>query len=201
MSMARTLWPPLRFFSAGGALDIASSGGIFRSSVAGDPVSEPRPDIVSIIAKHQRRPPVDIAGMIEDAGIALRSESLGLEVSGRIFADRSSAAGYTIVVNSDHDHYRQRFTMAFEFAHYLLHTHIIDRDGSLIDDASYRCGALSEQEIRDANHAAANLLMPRSMVDALLDRYPLDEAAKILQVRSGALEKWTGRKAPAEVSA
>ena len=68
---------------------------------------------------------------------------------------------YSIEVNGAHSHARQRFTLAHEIAHYLLHRDQIG-DG-ITDDALYRSG-LGDYIETEANRLAAELTMPAKLV-------------------------------------
>jgi Zn-dependent peptidase ImmA (M78 family) len=75
-----------------------------------------------------------------------------------------SPAGYTIHVNADDNPARQRFTIAHEIAHYVLHRDLIG-DG-ITDDPLYR-SSLGEWYERQANKMAADILMPPKLVRAM----------------------------------
>ena len=81
-----------------------------------------------------------------------------------------------IAINSAHHKNRQRFTIAHEIGHYLLHAddgvHIDERMDILKRDATSSL-AIDRREI-EANQFAAELLMPRSMLMRKLSQNPLD---------------------------
>src|SRR5688572_20279528 len=71
--------------------------------------------------------PVPIERLVKKSGIGIKYGDLG-DVSGLLVRD---SAHTTIGVNSNHPKMRQRFTIAHEFGHCLLHTGIsshYDRD-------------------------------------------------------------------------
>jgi Zn-dependent peptidase ImmA (M78 family) len=68
-----------------------------------------------------------------------------------------------------HEHKnRQRFTIAHEIAHYVLHRDQIrnDLNSELTDDTFYRSG-LSEKREWEANRLAAEILMPWPLIRTL----------------------------------
>lgn len=105
------------------------------------------------------RAPVDLDGMATALGVAVKRDvEMPAGVSGHITRTR---AGYEIAVNASDPPARQRFTLAHEIAHYLLHRNLLD--GGIEDDRMYRSrlGGFVE---RQANHLAAQLLMPANLV-------------------------------------
>jgi len=72
-------------------------------------------------------------------------------------------------VNNDHHEHRQRFTIAHEIGHYVLHSldtihyDIVDQE-----KVFYRAKDISSVEEREANIFAAELLMPEETVEELI---------------------------------
>lgn len=116
---------------------------------------------VDIIDRFQRSYPVDMHGMSDALGIRISEKSLPDNISGKIEKDWPFGS-YLITVNSKHSRTRQRFTIAHEIAHYVLHRDLIG-DG-IIDDGLYRDGRIGDIRERQANRYAATLLMPKSLV-------------------------------------
>lgn len=118
------------------------------------------------ILAHQFEAPIDITALATAFGLDVyESYDLGSGVSGMIGRDREghSESGYYIAVNAAEPYLRRRFTIAHECAHYLLHR---DKIGNaLSDDAMYRSDNVSNQEEFQANNLAAELLMPRKLMD------------------------------------
>ncbi|MEA2935541.1 MAG: hypothetical protein QOD74_2187 [Variibacter sp.] len=124
------------------------------------------PADLDVIRSFTRTVPVNIEAAIRGLGIALRKDAADLEekISGQI--RRLPDGGYEIATNGREHYFRQRFTMAHELGHYVLHRDLIG-DG-VNDDTMYRSTALGNfyntrigltQEAQ-ANSFAANLLMP-----------------------------------------
>jgi len=96
----------------------------------------------------------------------IKRGNLGPRIAGMIIRDRrlSPPSGFTIYVNAEDNPRRQRFTIAHEIAHYVLHRDLIG-DG-ITDDALYR-SPLGEWYERQANKMAADILMPPQLVRSL----------------------------------
>jgi len=83
---------------------------------------------------------------------------------------------WAILVNSEHHPNRQRFTIAHELGHLLLHgyrTPHADRQFRLRDARSSEGSVLEEIQ---ANQFAAELLMPRAMIMKAVDRNSFQHA-------------------------
>jgi hypothetical protein len=151
------------------------------TAVLQDPTNTLTPG--QIMAKHQAQAPVDVVAIAKDLGINVWSmDSLPTSVSGKIFRDplNGGPTGFSIAVNSSHSFVRQRFTVAHEIAHFLLHRKKLEST-DLIDDGMYRSG-LSNKEETEANRMAADILMPFSLIRSLISvgiRDPESLAAKL----------------------
>ena len=112
-------------------------------------------------------PPVPIERLVAEHGIDVRYGDLGA-VSGLMVREGRSV---TIGVNDQHSPLRQRFTMAHEFGHFLLHNDIDEHFDELYtvrrvhnrDDRSSMAVDVDEIE---ANFFAATILMPKPFLDA-----------------------------------
>jgi predicted transcriptional regulator len=121
---------------------------------------------VEIVGSFLDRVPVDLEGMARSLGLGVqRDPDMPSDISGKI---EKAGAGYRITVNGKHPPQRQRFTLAHEIAHYVLHRDLIG-DG-VIDNAMYRSARLSDEIERQANRYAADLLMPAVAVRRLFRR-------------------------------
>jgi Zn-dependent peptidase ImmA (M78 family) len=117
-----------------------------------------------------------------------REESEDQDLSGFLLRDtRRNAA--VIGVNKNHHPHRQRFTIAHEIGHLLLHNvdelHVDRRDALVVQkrDGTSSTGAVLEE--REANFFAAELLLPRTLLEQDLDAIAVldDEAVKRLASR------------------
>lgn len=143
----------------------------------------------AVIRDYQRSAPVDVLGIADHLGLSVRYERLGPKVSGKLLRDssRGGPSGYSIVVNKDHSRRRQRFTIAHEIAHFVLHRDLIDK-GMVVDNELYRSNLPSELETQ-ANRFAANVLMPYSLIKELMNqgKYGTAELADALDVSAEAM--------------
>lgn len=114
-----------------------------------------------LIQGHQAQLPVKLSAIARGLGLQLKASTLPAGVSGEIRPDGSG--GFIVKVNRHDSSRRQRFTIAHEIAHYLLHR---DQIGvGISDDALYR-SSLSDAREAEANRLAADLLMPTNAVQA-----------------------------------
>lgn len=137
-------------------------------------------EILSIIEKHQHSVPIDVYEIAMDLQIKVYIEKgwpNGL--SGKIVKDALSGgqSGYAVYINGDHAETRQRFTLAHEIAHFILHKENIG-DG-IADDALYRSGLSNAQEAM-ANKLAADILMPWNLVNQKI-KEGVDTVEKLAQ--------------------
>ena len=145
-----------------------------------------------IVNKHIG-PPVNIEAIVRDIGLRLdKRAKLDDEISGQL--ERLNGNEFKISVNRDHHYFRQRFTIAHELAHFLLHRDLI---GAGVDDnKAYRSttdGNFNNTEIgpreeAQANRFAARLLIPKSKLGELVraDDH-VSEIAKKFQVSPAAM--------------
>jgi Zn-dependent peptidase ImmA (M78 family) len=125
-----------------------------------------------VIEPFLRSAPVDVEGMARALGIVVHKVALDNDVSGKIECELRGPC--RITVNADHSETRQRFTIAHEIAHFVLHRDLIG-DG-IVDNGLYR--SLQPDRIeRQANRYAATLLMPRSLVQQAWQKGVQDEFA------------------------
>jgi hypothetical protein len=122
----------------------------------------------AVIARHQQKLPVDLHAIARDLGIAVFAVPLGDRISGQLMRDprRGGSSGFVIYVNSLHPRNRQRFTLAHEIAHFVLHRDLIDT--GIHDDTMYRSEELQGYQEVQANRLAADILMPIMKVKELM---------------------------------
>lgn len=115
---------------------------------------------MEIIKNYQTTAPVDVVKVAAAFGLNVYAEPLPDGVSGKIVRrpDFGSSSGYSIIVNSSEPKTRQRFTVAHEIAHFILHRAKI---GNGIEESTlYRANGMSSKEETQANRLAAEILMP-----------------------------------------
>ncbi len=121
------------------------------------------------INQYRRAAPVDVVGLSSALGVPVHEAFLAQGISGMI---ERSGDGYQIVVNAMDSPTRQRFTVAHELGHYMLHRHLI---GNGVDDdrlyrsteiGKYHNTAVGPREETEANRFAASVLMPHDLIEA-----------------------------------
>lgn len=138
---------------------------------------------VQIAGRFLDSAPVDLDGMARAMGLRVeRSPFLPDDISGKI---ERAGDGYRITVNARHSDTRQRFTLAHEIAHYVLHRDLIG-DG-IVDDGMYRSGLRSDLETQ-ANRFAADLVMPAPLLWRIFHREAVRDLAS-LTARFGVSEE------------
>lgn len=150
-------------------------------------ISQLQPYAAEAIARHQQAAPVRVGAIASDLGVKVVISDLPLAVSGMLTLDQSDRKTWTIKVNRHEHRNRQRFTIAHEIAHFVLHRDVIGNE--LVDDTFYRSG-LSEQREFEANALAAEILMPWPLIKSLMadGERDIDILAGKLQVSSAALK-------------
>ena len=141
-------------------------------------------EYVGIARKYRQSAQVNVVRLAHEIGLAVYLTGDWPETaSGMIRKNRKKGgkSGYAVTVNDKHCKARQRFTVAHEIGHFVLHPDLIgDRIG---DDGLYRSHLPNIREV-EANRFAANLLMPTELIEkaevAGVDTIP--DLARIFQV-------------------
>lgn len=116
----------------------------------------------SLIRKHQHQFPIAVGSIAKELGITVKRSTLAAGISGEIKEDDGNVV---IKVNRHDVKERQRFTLAHEIAHFLLHR---DRIGDgITDDILYRSKLSDFMEVQ-ANRLAADILMPSHLIQQKL---------------------------------
>ena len=144
------------------------------------PTSRASQTAKKILAKHEvRKAPTPIEEIAAEYAEILR-ETMPDDISGMLvpLPLTSGDVKWVIVVNSDHAEVRQRFTIAHELGHILLHKYTSPHaDGRVRvrfrDEDSSRGSDFEEIE---ANGFAAELLMPDRIIRSLAARIDFDPA-------------------------
>ncbi len=124
--------------------------------------------IVAELLKEARidQPPVPVERIVRLRGLRVQTQKIpASDISGFLFRRGSEAV---IGVNSFHSSARQRFTIAHELGHILLHApgpgeFHVDR-GFDVKFRDQRSSKGTDAEEREANLFAAELLMPREFI-------------------------------------
>jgi len=117
------------------------------------------------------RAPVDVYNLAQKLGIKVEPKNLDDNVSGFLV----KKAGESVIgVNSNHHEVRQRFTIAHEEGHFILHSEtplfVDDYKGSILYRATNKSHDFKKE--RQANMFAAALLMPKALIGQELKKIP-----------------------------
>lgn len=118
------------------------------------------------IEAHQDAAPVRLTNIAHALGLSIKASTLPAGISGEIRPDEEHPGSYIIRVNRHDAKRRQRFTVAHEIAHYLLHEDAIG--GGITDDVLYRSNVSNSQEAQ-ANRLAADILVPENLLNQWLE--------------------------------
>ena len=123
---------------------------------------------LSIINRYMESAPVDVIGMADAIGVACHSAYLEDDISGML--ERVSEGVYKCTYNASHPMTRQRFTVAHEIGHYMLHRKLLgdgvddNRAYRSTDAGKYHNTAIGPKQETEANRFAAAVLMPTNLV-------------------------------------
>lgn len=114
--------------------------------------------------------PVDIVRLAKNHGLQIIKQPAEEDLSGFLFRNKDNIAT-VIGVNSNQHPNRQRFTIAHELGHYLLHPtggaaddmHV-DRGGFSVKRRDTKSSEGVDEEEMEANLFAAEILMPRKFL-------------------------------------
>lgn len=115
----------------------------------------------TVLDQYSTQLPVAVGKLAAELGLTVSLATLSPSISGLIEPDPAAPAGFRIRVNRYESDERQRFTIAHEIAHYLLHRDYI-RSG-IVDNVMYRSSLSSAREAQ-ANRLAADIIMPMRKV-------------------------------------
>jgi len=160
-----------------------------------------RETVESLLAKHRVTDgEVPIEKIVSSYGIELKLDKVDDELSGFLVRDQQIKRS-VIGANKSHHPHRQRFTIAHELGHYLLHkgqtVHLDEtRQAFTINLRDAESSKGEDNDEREANLFAAELLMPAKFLkrdleslalDLLQDGSVLEKLAKKYKVSTQAL--------------
>lgn len=125
------------------------------------------PEEKKIVERFTVEIPVRVGALAEALGVNVVRAPLAPNISGSIRPSVDAPSGFEIRVNKYEIPERQRFTVAHELGHYLLHRHEIG--AGLVDSVMYRSALTSKKEA-EANRMAADIVMPLHLVRNEIDQ-------------------------------
>lgn len=138
---------------------------------------------VPILDRYKAEVPVKLGALAAELGLEVFKSTLRPGISGLIEPSQTAASGFRIKINRHETVERQRFTLAHEIAHFLLHRFDIGK--GVVDDTLYRSALSSRKEI-EANKMASQIIMPLPSIQqakAELSHLPVDEMVEVLAKR------------------
>jgi Zn-dependent peptidase ImmA (M78 family) len=118
--------------------------------------------------------PVEVEAITGTLGIEVRKSPTEDDISGFLLSQHGLSV---IGVNSIHHANRQRFTIAHEIGHFLLHQkESVHVDRTLLKLRSSASSTGADQDEIEANRFAAELLIPRSFLEKDLTERPLKDS-------------------------
>lgn len=117
------------------------------------------PEHLEVLNKYTKEAPVQVGALAKSLGLKVVVAALPLNISGLIKPDADG--NYIIKVNRFEPKVRQRFTIAHEIAHFLLHRDRIQ--AGVVDSVLYR-SKLSSRAEAEANRLAADIIMPKESI-------------------------------------
>lgn len=142
------------------------------------------PEVREKVEEHLSEYPVKLGALADALGIKVLRSTLPRGTSGQIGQEDGE---FIIRVNRHEAKHRQRFTLAHEIAHYLLHREQIIADGGWSENVLLRSGQPAKVEY-EANRLASDLVIPSAMLVEATKDYsgPLtDEVIEDLARRFG----------------
>lgn len=127
--------------------------------------------------------PIDVEELASKCGVETIRKALDNNISGLLVTLKSGSS--YIVINSIHSSTRQRFSIAHEFAHYLLHKNTADVfvDNSVFFRDTRSSTGHDRKEVQ-ANKLAAELLMPEKFIIKEVGKSFIDlhDEAKLIEL-------------------
>ena len=123
------------------------------------------PEHIETLREYTGDVPVRVGALAKALGLEVVIAALPLNISGMI-KPNDNGDGFVVKVNRFESKVRQRFTIAHEIAHFLLHRDRIQ--SGVVDSVLYR-SKLSSRAEAEANRLAADIVMPRKQIGASLE--------------------------------
>ena len=140
--------------------------------------------------------PIDVEQIARQYGIIVVYKEAEDELSGFLYRDLQNDS-VIIGVNPNHHWRRQRFTIAHELGHYLLHdtgaVHVDRADnGYRLRLRNHTSSTGTDEDEREANFFAAELLMPLELLERDLDAAGGSDLLDLLEVENSAYQSLIG---------
>lgn len=147
----------------------------------------------SIIDEHVSEFPVKLGKLAKRLGVKVLLSTLPRGISGQI--SQGDDGQFIIKVNRHEAKHRQRFTLAHELAHYILHRDIIEKVGGWSEGVLLRAPNQPMEIEYQANRLASDLVMPSDQLTNVISEYQepitsevIDDLAGRFGVSTAAME-------------
>jgi Zn-dependent peptidase ImmA (M78 family) len=126
-----------------------------------------------LVQLKERKAPINVLRVARQLGVRVERADLGEDCSG-VLVRKGDAA--VIGVNYSHHPNRQRFTIAHELGHFVLHKgdKYTDKGMTTLQFRNAESSTGTQNEEREANQFAAALLMPGEWVRREFEKHPFD---------------------------
>lgn len=149
------------------------------------------PEVRQDIDEYLSEYPVKLGAIAKRLGIKVLLSTLPRGTSGQIGQENG---GFVIRINRHEAKHRQRFTLAHEIAHYLLHRDKIVAEGGWSENVLLRSGQPASVEY-EANRLASDLVIPSGQLAEATAEYPgpitsevIEDLARRFGVSTAAME-------------
>lgn len=136
--------------------------------------------------------PVKLGAIAERLGVKVLLSTLPRGTSGQIGKENNT---FVIRINRHEAKHRQRFTLAHELAHYLLHRDRIEADGEWSENVLLRAPNQPIQIEYEANRLASDLVIPSHLLERAASEYAgpitsevIEDLARRFGVSAAAME-------------
>ena len=154
------------------------------------------PKVANVIREYGTQPAIRIGDLVRYIGVEALAGEMECKISGQISNQtRQTIYGketiygkdWIIRLNKNEARFRQRFTVAYLFSHFLLHK-------SEIQDSTITCNVLYKTRLGDDADAAAlrladRILMPRSQVAECAGRMNMEQITLTFRVSRPTMER------------
>lgn len=132
-------------------------------------------DFMAYLDTEQTKNPVNLLHIAQALHIGIyksttlhdKTAGLILQTTGK-YHTFDNGCGFAIIINAKYHKRRQRFTIAHEIAHYILHKDKIH--AQLTDSLIYRSDNLSREEEMQALQLTLDILMPWSLINQAIKK-------------------------------
>ncbi len=149
------------------------------------------PEVRAEIDEYLSEHPVKLGAIAKRLGVKVLLSTLPRGTSGQIGQENGD---FVIRINRHEAKHRQRFTLAHELAHYLLHRNLVVAEGGWSENVLLRSGQPANVEY-EANRLASDLVIPSAQLAEATAEYSgpmttevIDDLARRFGVSTAAME-------------